>query len=86
MVHPAFAKELGFLIRPTDVGVQKINGITLNTNRMVVTAFLVEDKANQVRFFEATFLMVNFSPEVVLGIIFLTLSSVDVDFLGRELW
>ena len=29
-IYPTFAKKLGFSIRPTDVGVQKIDGITLN--------------------------------------------------------
>ena len=43
------------------------------------------DKANQVRFFEETFLVANVSPEVVFGMPFLTLSGVDVDFLDREL-
>ena len=52
---------------------------------MVVAAFSVEDKANQLRFFEETFLVANVSPEVVLGMLFLTLSGADVDFLGREL-
>ena len=52
---------------------------------MVVSAFSVEDKANQVRFFEETFLVANVSPEVVLRILFLTLSGADVDFLGQEL-
>ena len=45
-VHPAFAKELGLPIRPTDVGVQKIDGTTLETYGMVVAAFSVENKAN----------------------------------------
>ena len=53
---------------------------------MVVAAFSVKDKANRVRFFEKTFLVANVSPKVVLGMPFLTLSSADVDFLGRELW
>ena len=52
---------------------------------MVVAAFLVVDKANRVRFFEETFLVANVSPEVVLGMPFLTLSGADVDFSGREL-
>ena len=52
---------------------------------MVVVAFLIENKTNRVRFFEETFLMANISPEVVFGILFLTLSSVDVDFSGRKL-
>ena len=57
----------------------------LDTHGMVVAAFSVEDKANQVRFFEETFLVANVSPEVVLGMPFLTLSGADVDFPGREL-
>ena len=51
---------------------------------MVVAAFSVEDKANQVRFLEETFLVANVSLEVVLGMSFLTLSGADIDFLGRE--
>ena len=30
--------------------------------------------------------MANISPEVVLGMLFFTLSSANIDFLGRELW
>ena len=52
---------------------------------MMVVAFSVRDKANQVRFFEETFLVANVSPDVVFGILFLTLSGADVNFLGREL-
>ena len=58
-IYPAFAKELSLLIRPTDVGAQKIDSTTLETYGIVVAAFSVEDKANQVRFFEETFLVVN---------------------------
>ena len=84
-VHPVFTKELGLSIRPTDVGAQKIDGTTLETYGMVVAAFSVKDKANRVKFFEKTFLVANVSPEVVLGMPFLTLSGADVDFLRREL-
>ena len=51
---------------------------------MVIAAFLVKNKANQVRFFEETFLVTNVSLKVVLGMLFFTLSGKDVDFLGRE--
>ena len=53
---------------------------------MIVAVFALIDKANKVIFFENIFLVVNISPEVVFGILFLTLSSTDVDFSGRELW
>ena len=84
-VYLAFGKELSLFIRATDVGAQKIDGITLKTYGMVVTAFSVEDKANQVRFLEKTFLVVNVSLEMILRMSFLTLSGIDVDFLGRKL-
>ena len=84
-IYPAFTKQPSLLIRPTDVGAQKIDGTTLDTYGMVVAAFSVEDKTNWVRFFEKTFLVANVSPEVVLEIPFLTLSGADIDVLGWEL-
>ena len=53
---------------------------------MIVAAFSVVDKANRVRFFEETFLVANVSLELILGMSFLTLSGVDIDFSGQELW
>ena len=75
----------GLSIRPTDVRAQKIDGITLDTHRMVVTAFSVVKKANRIKFFEEIFLVANVSPKVVLEILFLTMSGADVNFSGREL-
>ena len=83
-VHPAFAKELGLSIKLADVRSQKIDSNMLETYGMVVVAFSVENKANQIRIFEETFLVANVSPKVVLVIPFLTLSGADVDFLGRS--
>ena len=45
-IHPTFAKQLGFPIRPTDVEAQKIDGTTLDTYGLIVAVFSVEDKAN----------------------------------------
>ena len=85
-IHPALAQKLGLPIRLTDVGVQKIDGIILETFGIIVIAFSVTDKANRIRFFEETFLVANVSPEVVFEMPFLILSGVDVNFSGRELW
>ena len=85
-IYLSFVKQLGLPIRPTDVSAQKIDGTTLNTHGMVVAAFSVVDKANRERFFEKTFLVANVSPELVLGMPFLTLSGADIDFSDRELW
>ena len=43
------------------------------------------DKANQIRFFEKTFLVGNVSPEVVFEMLFFTLSGANVDFFDRKL-
>ena len=58
----------------------------LDTIGMVVAAFLVTYKVNQIRLFEENFLVANITPEVVLEMLFLILSSADVDFLRLELW
>ena len=84
-MHPAFAERLNLMIKTTNVGVEKIDGTTLMTYGMVIAAFLVIDQADKIRFFEETFLVANVSPDVVLGMLFLTLSGVDVDFSKREL-
>ena len=85
VMHPSFVKQLGLLIRLTDVRAQKIDGTMLDTHGMVVAAFSMVDKANYIRFFEETFLVANVSLKIVLGMLFLTLSGVDVDFSGWEL-
>ena len=85
VIHSTFAQKLRLPIRPTDVRAQKIDDTTLDIYKMVVTAFSMMDKANQLRFFKKTFLVANVSPKVIFGILFLTLSGIDIDFLGRKL-
>ena len=85
VIHLTFAKQLDLSVQPTDIGVYKIDGTSLDTYKMVVVAFSMIDKANRVRFFEKTFLMAKVSPEVVFVIFFLTLNDANVDFLGWEL-
>ena len=84
-VYLTFAKALGLFIRPTDFGAQKIDSIILDTYEMVVTAFLLLDEANRVRFFENTFLVANISPDIVFEMFFLTLNRTDIDFLNWKL-
>ena len=84
-IYPTLAWELELPIKPTDIGAQKIDSTMLDIYGMVVTAFSVTDKVNQVRFFEETFLMANISSEIVFGMPFLTFNSADVNILGWEL-
>lgn len=47
---------------------------------------MLNDKDKKVRFFEETFLLVNISLELILGMPFLTLSTTDVKFSKRQLF
>lgn len=80
-----FAKKLSFLIKLTDIRVKKIDGTTLDTYKIVVTAFLVTNKENYVRFFQKIFLIANVSPKIIFRMFFFFLSDVNIDFLGQKL-
>ncbi len=84
-ISQAFAHQLGFKIRKTNVGAQKIDGTILETYRIVVSTFFVLDKNDKERFFEVSFLLANIKPDIVLKMPFLTMSNIDVDFQAREL-
>ena len=43
------------------------------------------DKNSKKRFFEKNFLLANIKPVVVLGMPFLTISNIDVDFQAQNL-
>ena len=77
---PGYVLKLGLKVRPTDVGAQKIDGSTLETFGMVLASFQIEDKLGRPRFFQETFLLANFSVEVVLKMPFLTFSNTNIQF------
>ena len=84
-IYLTLVKELGFSINPIDVEAWRIDGTTPDTYKMLVIAFSVMEKANRVWFFKETFLLANVSPEIVLEMLFLTLSVANVDFSDWEL-
>ena len=75
-----YVLKLGLKVRPTNVKAQKIDGSTLQTFEMVLASFQVEDTLRRARFFQKTFLLADFSVEVVLGMPFLTLTNADIKF------
>ncbi len=81
----AFAHQLGLKICMTNVEAQKIDGITLESYKMVVSTFSMSNKDDRERFFEENFLLVNVKPDIVLGMPFLTLSNAGVNFQARNL-
>ena len=81
----AYAKKMGLWVWKTDLGIQKNDGSTLETYNMVIADFQVQDKFGKARFFQETFLIADTSVKVVLGMSFLTLRKVEVDFAERKL-
>ena len=82
---PAYAKQLGFQTRETDVGAEKIDGSLLADCGMVIAPFQVKNKLDRARFFQETFLLANTSMDVILKMPFLTFSNADIQFAEREL-
>ena len=52
---------------------------------MVVSTFSILDKDGRERFFEKSFLLADIKPKIMLGMRFLTISNVDVNFQARDL-
>ena len=80
-----YIKKLGFKIRKTNVGAQKIDGSALETFGMVIADFQLEDKGGRPRFFQETFLVADTKFEVVLEMPFLKISNANVAFDKRTL-
>ncbi len=81
----AFAHQLGLKICKTNVGAQKIDGTTLKTYEMIISTFSVSNKDGRERFFEESFLLADIKSDIVLGILFLTMSNANIDFQARDL-
>ena len=79
-----FAAKINLTPKSTNVGAQKIDGSSLETYGIVSVEFLLQDSHGQVRFFEKTFLLTDTNMEVVLGMLFLSLSNVNFQFSARE--
>ena len=84
-MDPAYATKLGFCARKIDIGVQKIDRSHLDIFGIVIVDCSVEDKLERVWFFQKNFLWANIGLEVVLRMLFLTLSKTDIWFAEREL-
>ncbi len=52
---------------------------------MVVFTFSVLDKDDKKRFFEESFLLPNVKPDIMLAMLFLTMSNADIDFQTCDL-
>ena len=62
-----------------------MDSIILKTYRIVVFIFFILDKDGKKRFFEENFLSTNVKSDIILGMLFLTISNADVDFQAWNL-
>ncbi len=85
IISQAFVYQFGLKIQKTNIGAQKIDSNTLKTYGLVVSTFFVLDKDGRERFFEESFLLADVKPDLVLGILFLTMSNADIYFQARDL-
>lgn len=84
-MSPIFIKKLDFWVWKTKVGAQKIDGLIFEIFEIVIAFFSTDDRVERSRFFEKTFLLADISIDIALGILFLTLNNVKINFLEREL-
>ena len=84
-MSPAYVSKLGLKVYHTNIVAQNVDDSTLETFRIVLTSFQVEDKLEKIRFFQETFLLADINVEEVLGILFLTFSNADIQFVKKEL-
>ena len=75
-----YTSKLGLEIYFTNVKVQKTNDFIFKTFEIVLASFQVKNKLRRPRFFQKTFLLTDFSIEVVLRMPFLTLSNANIKF------
>lgn len=84
----AFVAKLSLNTQKNSVTALKIDNSSIETYRMALARFLIEDSLGSIWFFEETFLLVNISMKMVLGMFFPSLNNVAVKFaeLGKLTW
>ena len=80
VMSQVFVYQLDLKIWKTNVKVQTIDGTTLETYKIVISTFSIWNKDNKERFFEESFLLADIKPDIVFGILFLTMNNTDIDF------
>lgn len=80
---PAYAVKLGLTIWNTSIGTQKIDGLLLKINDMVLTRYLLQNSRERIWLFEETCLLADTSIKVVLEMTFLAVSNANFKF-GAE--
>lgn len=76
-----YATKLGLKVQKTNIRAQKIDCLTFNIFRMVLADIQEENKLSKAQFFQEIFLVINTTLEMIFGILFLTLSNINIQFI-----
>lgn len=80
-IHFEFIKKLDFQIRDINIQALKINDSKIDIFGIVIAFLSVKDKEGRSCNFEKTFLLADISMDITLGLHFLTLSDIQIDFV-----
>ena len=80
IISQAFIIELGLKIRKTNIDTQKNNSTTLKIYRIIVSIFSISDKDDREKIFEKNFLLADIKLDIVVEILFVTISNTNVNF------
>lgn len=72
-------------MQKTNVMAPKINKSTLETYRIVITGFQIQNKLKKARFFWNPFLIADTSIQVIFEMLFLIFNKVKVNFAKKKL-
>ena len=84
-MNPNFAEKIGFRIFEIKFDTQKIDCLKLDTFDMVIVLFCMENKKRRFCFFEGMFFLADISVDSTLGILFLNLNNVEIDFVDHKI-
>lgn len=76
--------KLSPTIQKANIGVQKIDNLSLEIYNMISIMFSLQNNLRKVWFFEKTFLLANTHIEVVLRISFLSFYNINIEFIELE--
>ena len=79
-MNQVFTSQLGFKIRKTNVGAQKIDNTTWKIYGIVVSIFSMSDKDGKEKFFEKNFLLADVNLDIILKMLFLIMSNANINF------
>lgn len=80
-----YIEKLDFGLQRTNIRTQKIDSINLVTYEIGKANFILQNKYIKDPFFKETFLLVNNSMKIILGILFLSISDIVVRLAKKKL-